>query len=188
LAVELGQIDFSHSGKEAEFLAELHGLRPASGPQFVEDAAGMGLDRVLADEELLGDLTVAQTTGDQFEDLELAAGDAEVFSFLLVGDEWFSNWGRDVLHDDCLLGLGELEAEPDSENGKGGGDEAAVDLERMLDDEEPVLSPLEHGDQDATEQAVDQDVALHGPGKFRIKIIPVSRRRQEPGEQDERGG
>ena len=56
----------------------------------------------------------------------------------------------------------ELVAEPDADDGEEDGDEGAVDLEGVFDDEEAVLDPLECGDEDAADQADDEDVALHG--------------------------
>ena len=47
----------------------------------------MGLNGVLADVELAGDLAVAHALGYELEDFELAAGDAEGFLFLFVKDE-----------------------------------------------------------------------------------------------------
>ncbi len=75
------------AGKQACGLAELDGLRPPPRPQLVEQPAGMGLDRVFADEESLGDLPVRQAVGDEAEDLELARGDAELPLAALVDGE-----------------------------------------------------------------------------------------------------
>ena len=98
----------------------------------------MGLDGVLADEEAIGDLAVAETLGDEGEDFELARGDAEGVELGLVEGEGF---GGDSFDDDRLAGFGELDAEPDAEAGEEDGDECAVDLEGVLDDEELVLGP-----------------------------------------------
>ena len=68
------------SGQQPEFLAELHRLRPSSSPEFVENTAGMGLNRVLAHKKLLGDLAVDQSTRYQLNDLKLAASDMEILS------------------------------------------------------------------------------------------------------------
>ena len=53
----------------------------------------------------------------------------------------------------------EGEAEPDAESGEDGGDQATVDFERMLDDEEAVFREFEDGDEDAAGEAVEKDVA-----------------------------
>ena len=90
------------SGEQAEFLAELHRLRPSSSPEFVENTAGMGLNRVLAHKELLGDLSVAQALGYQPKDLKLAAGDMEILSLSLIQDERSPGRDRDLLHNNCL--------------------------------------------------------------------------------------
>ena len=67
----------TRSGQQAEFFAALHGLRAARGSELVEGAGAMGLYGVLGDEELSGDLAIAEAAGDEGEDLELAGGDAE---------------------------------------------------------------------------------------------------------------
>jgi len=141
----------SSSRKQAEFLAELHRLRPSLSSQFVENTAGVGLDRVLAHRKPPGDLAVAHTLGYQFKDLKLAAGDAEVLSFSLVRDERFPGRDKDFLHNDPLLRPCQLEAEPDTKNGKGRRRQSTVDFDRMLDYQEPILCPLQHGNQDPTD-------------------------------------
>ena len=47
----------------------------------------MGLDGVLADEEAVGDLAVAEALSDEGEDFELAGGDAEGVELGLVEGE-----------------------------------------------------------------------------------------------------
>ena len=105
--------------EQAKFLAQLHGLRPSLGPQFAEDTAGMGLDRVLAHIQLLGDLAVAHALGDQFKNVKLAARDAELLSFPPVRNEQWNGRDPDFLHHDPLPGARELDAEPDAKNRKG---------------------------------------------------------------------
>lgn len=57
------------------------------------------------------------------------------------------------------LAAGESQAEPDAEGSEDGGDEAAVDFKRMLDDEEAVFGELQDGDQETSGDAIKQDVA-----------------------------
>ena len=45
--------------QQAHFFAELNGLRPSFGAQFVEKAARVGFDRVFANEQLLSNFTIA---------------------------------------------------------------------------------------------------------------------------------
>jgi hypothetical protein len=149
------------SGEEAEFFAELHRLRPSPGPQFVENAAGMGLDRVFAHKKLFGNLAVAQALGYQFKNLKLAAGDMEILSFSFVGDEPFPGGGRHLPHNNCLPFSGQLEAKPDAKNGKGRRDQATVDFDRMFNYQKPIFCPPERGNQNPTDQPVQHDVALH---------------------------
>jgi enoyl-CoA hydratase/carnithine racemase len=51
---------------------EDRGLDPVLEAEFGEDAADVGLDRLLADRQVLGDLTVAVAAGDQPEHLAFA--------------------------------------------------------------------------------------------------------------------
>ena len=61
---------------EADLFADLYGLRAAFRAELVEETARVGLDCVFADEEFVRDLAVAETLGDELEDLEFAFGDA----------------------------------------------------------------------------------------------------------------
>src|SRR5271167_2780353 len=151
----------SKSGEKAEFLAELHRLRSSSRPEFVENTAGMGLHRALAHKKLLGDFAVAQALGDQFKDLKLAASDMEVLTFSFVRDERSLGSDGDLPHNNCLAFCCQLEAKPDAKNGKGRGDQSAVDFDGMFDDQELILAPPEQSNQDSTDQPVHEDVALH---------------------------
>ncbi len=58
--------------QQAEGACLSHGLRAIAHVQFAVDVVEVRLDRALGDEELLGDLLVRQTLGDQGEDLALA--------------------------------------------------------------------------------------------------------------------
>jgi hypothetical protein len=151
----------SQSGEEAEFFAELHRLRPPSGPKFVENTAGVGLHRILAHKKLFGDLPVAETLGYQRKNLQFTASDVKVFSFLLVGDEPVSADDRHFLYNNCLPFACYFETKPDAEDGKGCRDQPAVDFDRVFDYEKPVLRPFEDGNQDPADQPVQQHVALH---------------------------
>ena len=119
----------------------------------------MRLHSILAHEELLGDLAGAQAGGDVGEDLVLARGDAELLEPRAVDDEGI---GR-ADDDDLLLRLaaGHAEAEPDPQRGEDQGDEGAVDLERVFDDEEAVLEELEGDEEGGAEEAVEEYGAAH---------------------------
>ena len=73
------------SGDEPGLLAELDRLGASSRTEFVEQAAGVSLDRILADKQTVGDFAVAQTGGDQTEDLQFAGSDAKFKDALFVG-------------------------------------------------------------------------------------------------------
>jgi hypothetical protein len=49
---------------------------PVARAGLGEDAVDVGLDRVVAEEQAVGDLAVGQALGDQAEDLYLALGQA----------------------------------------------------------------------------------------------------------------
>ncbi len=136
-------------------------MRSSSRPEFIENTAGMGLHRALTHKKLPGDFAVAQALGDQFKDLKLAASDMEVLTFFFVGDERSLGMDGDLPHNNCLAFCCQLEAKPDAKNGKGRGDQSAVDFDGMLDDQELILGPLEQGNQDSTDQPVHEDMALH---------------------------
>src|SRR5580700_4502249 len=65
------------SRQQSGRLGDLHRLRPAARVELLEEPAGVGLDRVLADEEAGGDLAIAEALGDEDQDLELARRDPE---------------------------------------------------------------------------------------------------------------
>ena len=82
----------------------------------------------------------------------LARRDAELLEPRLVDDE-----GRRVADDDEFRpgpALGHPEPEPDPDHCKAQRDEAALDREPLLDDEETVLEELEAGDEEAAKEAV----------------------------------
>ena len=62
------------------------------------------------------------------------------------------------------------EAEPDAEAREEDGDQRAVQLDGVLDDDEAVFGVLQGGDEEAADQTEDEDVALHGVMK---KYIPA---------------
>ena len=55
----------------------------------------------------------------------------------------------------------DAEAEPDAEGCEEDGDERAVELDGVLDDDEAVFGVLEGGDEEAADETEDEDVALH---------------------------
>jgi hypothetical protein len=157
----------TRSGQEAELFAALNGLRAARGTELVEGAGAVGLHRVLGDEELGGDLAIAEAAGDEVQDLELASGDTEA---LLPGGVWSKrrscfgagawNGDEDFSYHYSLASPRDAEAEPDAEGGEEDGDEGAIDLDRVLDDDESVFGVLERGDEETADETEDEDVAL----------------------------
>ncbi len=55
----------------------------------------------------------------------------------------------------------DAEAEPDAEGREEDGDECAVELDGVLDDDEAVFGVLEGGDEEAADETEDENVALH---------------------------
>src|SRR5215471_4022550 len=56
------------------FVCVADGGGPVPGPGLGEDPVDVGLDRVVAEEQLRGDLGVGHPAGDEPEDLDLALG------------------------------------------------------------------------------------------------------------------
>ena len=130
--------DYSH------FFSDLYGLSAAPGAEFVEETARVGFDSAFADEEFVGDFAVAEALRDQLEDFQLAPRDAEILQSLLVESERLRGCRHgNFLDDEDLLLFRELQAEPDPEASEERGNEPAVDLDRVLDDEEAKLNQLE---------------------------------------------
>ena len=155
---------------DAELFAQLHGLGAALGAQFVKDPAGVSLYSVFAHKELFGDLSVAETLCDEFQYFQFARRNAEGFAFGVVGAKGFAallnllveaKGNGDFLCDNALLLAGQLQAEPDAESGKCRGNQASVDFDGVVEDEEAVLHPFQRGDKHASDQAVEEDIAFH---------------------------
>ena len=159
----------TRSGQEAQFFAALDGLGAAGGSELVEGAGTVCLDGVFGNEKLRGDLAIAAAAGDEGEDFELACRDAEGLLLGRIRSEGFEG-GRFrgdkhfPHHDRFADGFAtarDAEAEPDAEGREEDGDERAVELDGVLDDDEAVFGVLEGGDEEAADETEDEDVALH---------------------------
>jgi hypothetical protein len=159
----------TRSRQKAQFFAALDGLGAAGGSELVEGAGTVCLDRVFGNEKLRGDLAIAEAAGDQGENFELAGRDAEGLLVGRIGSEGFEGGGfRGDKHfphhhrfADGFATARDAEAEPDAEGREEDGDERAVELDRVLDDDEAVFGVLEGGDEEAPGETEDEDVALH---------------------------
>src|SRR5258708_1571278 len=159
----------TRSRQQAEFFAALDGLGAAGSSELVEGAGTMCLDGVFGNEKLRGDLAIAEAAGDQGKDFELACRDAEGPLLGRIGSGGLEGGGfrRDKHfphHDRFADGFAtarDAEAEPDAEGREEDGDERAVDLDGVLDDDEAVFGVLEGGDEEAADETEDEDVALH---------------------------
>src|SRR6202789_3022380 len=157
----------TRSWQQAEFLAPPHGLGAARGPELVEGAGAVGLHGVLGDEELSCDLAIAEAAGDEGEDFELTVGDAEA---LLLSRVWTERRRRlgaaargraEDFFRHRIPPARDAQAEPDAEGGEEDGHERAVELDRVLDDDETVFGVLKDGDEQAADKTEDKDGALH---------------------------
>jgi len=129
----------------------------------------VGLDGVFGDEKLGGDLAIAQATGDQVEDFELARGDAEGLLTGGVGSEGLRSGGgrldEHFLDHDCfadsLATARNAKTEPYAEGREEDGDECGVEFDGVLDDDETVFGVLKGGDEEAADKTEDEGVAPH---------------------------
>jgi hypothetical protein len=174
-------------------------LGAAGGSKLVESASTVCLDGVFGNEKLRGDLPIAEAAGDQGENFELTCRDAEGLLLGGIGNKGGSEWARigsdgggsfcgdkhflhhDRLADgftDCLAAARDAKAEPDAEAREEDGDERAVELDGVLDDDEAVFGVLEGGDEEAADETEDEDVALHD-GVVK-KYIPAYPRLRSP--------
>jgi hypothetical protein len=128
------------------------------------------LDGVFGDEKLRGNLAIAETAGDQGKDFELACRNAEGLLLGLIGSEGFEDGGlrgdkHFPYHNRFAYGFAtarNAEAQPNTEGREENGDERAVELHGVLDDDEAVFGVLEGGDEQAADETEDDDMALHG--------------------------
>ena len=159
----------TRSRKKAQFFTALYGLGSADGSQLVKGAGTVGLDGVFGNEKLRSDLAIAEAAGDQGEDFELACRDAESLLVGRIGNEGSEGGGfrgnKYFLHHDRFANgfatTRDAAAEPNAEGSEEKGDERAVELDRVLDDDEAVFGVLEDGDEEAADETEDEDVALH---------------------------
>jgi hypothetical protein len=156
------------SWQQAQFLAALHGLGSARRAELIEGAGAVGLDRVFGDEELSGNLTIAETAGDEGEGFEFAGGDADALLLGWVGSEGRSrpgalvkSRGENFPRHDRLAPARDAQAQPDAKGGEEDGNEGAIKFDRVLDDDEAVFGVLEGGDEQAADKTENEDVAFH---------------------------
>jgi len=126
-------------------------------------------DGVFGNEKLRGDLAIAQAARDQGEYFELACRDAGLLLVGRVGRERYE-WGgfcgdTHFLHYDRFAdGFAtacDAEAEPNAEGREEDGDQRAIELDGVLDNDEAVFGVLKGGDEQATDETEDEGVALH---------------------------
>jgi len=159
----------TRSRQETQFLAALDGLGAAGGSELVEGAGTVCLDSVFGNEKVRGDLAIAEAAGDQGKDFELTCRDTQGLLLGRIGSEGFEGGGfrgnKHFLHHDRFAdgfaAARDAEAEPDAEGREEEGDESAVELDGVLDDDEAVFGVLEGGDEEAADETEDEDVAPH---------------------------
>ena len=156
------------SRQEAQFLAALNGLGATGGSELLEGARTVRLDGVLGNEKLRGDLAIAEATGNQGKNFELACRYAEGLLVGRIGREGSNGGGfcgdKHFSHHGFSGGLAparNAQPEPDAQGCEEDGDERDVDLDGVLDDDEAVFGVLEDGDEETADETKDEDVALH---------------------------
>ena len=140
------------SWQQAEFFAAQHCLSPARSSELVEGTGAVGLYRVLGHEELSCDLAIAEAASNEGQDFKFADGYPKP---LLLGCIWSERRGwlgdevcraADSSQYSLLPSARDAQTEPDAKGGKEDGDEGAVQLDRVLDDDEAVFGVLQNGD------------------------------------------
>src|SRR3954465_14245640 len=102
-------VKITRSGDQSSLFSNLYGLGSTLCLQLVEQSAGVGLHRVLADRELGSDLAGAQALRNRGENLQLPRRDAELQLTRAVDGEWLErhpdlHGDRDFLDDNGLPG------------------------------------------------------------------------------------
>ena len=163
----------TRSRQQAQFFAAPDGLGAAGGSELVEGAGTVCLDGVFGNEKLRGDLAIAEAAGDQGEDFELACRDAQgPLLSLPVGRSasgGFESRGfradKHFLHNDRFPNgfatARDAEAQPDAEGRKEDGDQRAIELDGVREDDEAVFGVLQDGDEEAADETEDKNVAPH---------------------------
>ncbi len=159
----------TRSRQKAQFLATPDGLGAADGSELVESAGAVGLDGVLGNEKLGGDLAIAEAAGDQGENFEFACGYAEDLLLGRIRSEWSEEGGfrgdthfpYDDLFANGIATARDAETKPDAEGREEDGDKRAVELDGVFDNEEAVFGVLERRDEETADETEDDDVALH---------------------------
>src|SRR5262249_27333210 len=97
------------------------------------------------------------------EDLVFSRRDPQGLEASPIDDEWRLRGlnGRGRCRRGRLTAAHELEPEPDAEPGEDERDQPAIDLERVLDDEEAILDELEERDEGAPEHAKEESRLPH---------------------------
>jgi hypothetical protein len=186
VARRVSALDGQSSRQQAQFFATLDGLGAAGGSELVEGAGTVGLDGIFGNEELRGDLAIAVAAGDKGEDFELACRDAEGLLASGIGREGLEGRGfcgdEHFLHHhrfaDGFAAARDAEAEPNAEGREEDGNERAIELDGVLDNDEAVFGVLEGGDEETADETEDENVAPHdGVVKKYILACPRLRSR-----------
>src|SRR5262249_52363468 len=146
------------SRDQSSFFTELDCLGAPSGPELVEQAAGVRFHRIFTYKQPFRYFPVAEPNGDQAKDLQFAWCDAQLVHALLVERKRCPRW-RSLLNDDLRLRLfpGERESEPDAEDGEQCSHQATIYLQRVLHHQETVLCDLQQRYERSAAQAVEQN-------------------------------
>ena len=147
------------SGEDTQLFSSLNRLRATFGVELFKQSPRVRLDRVFADVDPLGDLPIAESFRDQFEDFEFArrqscgrqAGGIAGESGRLRCAKFFD--------DNCLRFLREGQPQPDAEDDEDYGNQSAVEFKRMFEDDVAILDALEQQGECSSNEAEHQDGA-----------------------------
>ena len=159
----------TRSRQQTQFFAALDRLRAPDRSQLVEGAGTVRLDGVFGNEQLRGDLPIAEAARDQVQDFQFPRRNAKGLLPRRVGRKRLEGGrirrNQHFLHHDRFADSfatpRDPQAEPDAEGRKKNSYQRAVDLDGMLDNNESVFSVLERRNQEAADETEDEDMPPH---------------------------
>src|SRR5689334_5983491 len=119
----------------------------------------MGLDRVLAHEELGGDFAITHSLSDQLRDFQFTRRNRQLRNLLFIQDKRRRSWNRDLANDNLFGRLRQRETQPNADPGKDRRDQPAINLKGMLNDQKSILHPLQKRDQDTAGESIYKDAS-----------------------------
>lgn len=151
---------------KAQLLSPLHGLRSALRAQLSEHAVRVRFHGILAHKHACGDFPIAQTVGDQCQDLQFPRRQPQRRNLSLISLEGLRGGHQnlpdyDLRHRNSGAPAREEVSKPQSQRRKHGGYQRAVDLDGMLNDNPAILNELQRSDEQTAQQSVREYVFSH---------------------------